>query len=53
MGLKNKLFGKGKIISDEKLGNLKARIKNNYPSKNYTWLSEVILEEKEKKLLSY
>ena len=47
MGLKNILFGKKKIISDKKIGDLKARIKNNNPSINYTWTSEFLLSGEE------
>jgi len=48
MGLKDFLFGKEKIISDKKIGVLKARIKKTHPSINYVWASEVLLKGQKK-----
>ena len=43
MGLKDLLLGKEKLITDKKIGILKARIKNTNPSINHTWTCEVLL----------
>lgn len=44
----NWLFGKKKIVQDDVLGSLSARIKSTDPSKEYTWSSEQLISGQRK-----